>query len=90
VGVWWDRQGGELRSATVKGFTDTPVVDTTGAGDAFSGGFLYGYLSGYPYEKAAELGNACGYLKSLNVGARNMPSRERVEQFLQGKGWESL
>ncbi len=71
-------------------FTDTGVVDTTGAGDAFHGGFLYGYLQGWPIEKCSVLANACGYLKSLNVGARSMPSRSVVEDFLKKKGWASL
>ncbi|MEA5001933.1 MAG: carbohydrate kinase family protein [Christensenella sp.] len=87
--VAW-REGDMVRSALVSGFTDTPVVDTTGSGDAFAGGFLYGYLNGYPIEKAAQLGNACGYLKALNIGARNMPKRETVEAFLRKKGWDSL
>jgi sugar/nucleoside kinase (ribokinase family) len=88
--AWRGDDSDEIRSAAVPAFTDTAVVDTTGAGDAFSGGFLYGYLNGYPYDKAAQLGNACGYLKALNIGARNMPSREKVETFLRSKGWESL
>ncbi len=36
------------------------VVDTTGAGDAFLGGFLAGLHAGLDLESAARLGNACG------------------------------
>jgi sugar/nucleoside kinase (ribokinase family) len=36
------------------------VIDTTGAGDLFASGFLYGYLKGYPLEKCARLGNLLG------------------------------
>lgn len=36
------------------------VVDSTGAGDLFASGFLYGYLQGYPLTKCAEIGNRLG------------------------------
>lgn len=35
-------------------------IDTTGAGDLFSCGFLFGYLKGYPIEKCAQIGNLLG------------------------------
>jgi len=34
------------------------AVDTTGAGDLWASGFLYGYLSGWPLEKCGELASA--------------------------------
>lgn len=36
------------------------VVDTTGAGDLFASGFLWGYLKGYPLKKCGDLGNLLG------------------------------
>ncbi|MFN0064710.1 MAG: adenosine kinase [Chlamydiales bacterium] len=35
-------------------------VDTTGAGDLFASGFLYGVLEGYSLEEAAYFGSVCG------------------------------
>jgi ribokinase len=73
-------------SVTVPAFAGGGVKDTTGAGDAFQGGFLYGVLKGWDLRKAAAFANACGYLKSLRVGARNMPRLPEVENFVKTKG----
>jgi sugar/nucleoside kinase (ribokinase family) len=53
--------------ATVPGF-DVPVVDTTGAGDAFDAGFLAGWLGGEPLERTLALANVCGALSTRAVG----------------------
>jgi len=37
------------------------AIDTTGAGDLWAAGFLFGLVNGYPLEKCGELGSACGY-----------------------------
>ncbi|MEM0022370.1 MAG: carbohydrate kinase family protein [Archaeoglobaceae archaeon] len=47
------------------------VVDTTGAGDAFNAGFLYGYLKGKDLETCGKLGNYVASLCIQHVGARN-------------------
>lgn len=39
-------------------FPTQPVIDTTGAGDAFCGGFLAGIIHGLSVEEGAKLGNA--------------------------------
>lgn len=44
------------------------VVETTGAGDSFNGGFLHGYLSGWELRDCLALGNACGALSTRAVG----------------------
>ena len=49
--------------------------DTTGAGDAFRVGFLYGLLNGETIETAAEMANAVAALKCREIGARTaLPS----------------
>ncbi len=60
----------------------TEVVDTTGAGDAFAVGFLYGRMKGLPLEKCLKLGN---FVASYNVrhwGARNFPPKSEVDRLI--------
>ena len=44
-------------------------VDTTGAGDSFVGGFLYGLANGLPLEECAAVANRCGAKAIQQVGA---------------------
>jgi len=44
------------------------VVETTGAGDSFNGGFLHAYLSGWELADCLDLGNACGALSTRAPG----------------------
>jgi sugar/nucleoside kinase (ribokinase family) len=45
------------------------VVDTTGCGDAWCGGFITGLANGWDVEKAARLGSACGSLVASGLGS---------------------
>jgi sugar/nucleoside kinase (ribokinase family) len=44
------------------------VVDTTGAGDTFNAGFVYGYLAGWELARALRLGCVCGSLSTRAAG----------------------
>lgn len=44
-------------------------VDTTGAGDSFAGGFLYGLSEGWDIKKCAEFANECGARAVAQIGA---------------------
>jgi sugar/nucleoside kinase (ribokinase family) len=46
------------------------VQDTTGAGDLWAAGFLFGLVKGYPIEKCGQLGAACGYEVCQVIGAK--------------------
>ena len=48
--------------------TRVPVVDTTGAGDAFDAGFLRAFLDGRPLAEMLAMGVACGTLSTRAVG----------------------
>ena len=58
------------------------VLDSTGAGDAFNAGFIYGLLRGLRIGDAAKIGNALGAYKCMGLGARHHPSmRQLLELF---------
>ncbi|MGH9872429.1 MAG: carbohydrate kinase family protein [Pyrinomonadaceae bacterium] len=58
--------------------------DTTGSGDAFHGGFLFGLLSGKDVETSLQLANAVAALKCRDLGARTaLPSASELNKFLQ-------
>lgn len=57
--------------------------DTTGAGDAFRGGFLYGMLTGEDIETSMKLGNAVAAMKCSALGARpGLPTLQQLKTFL--------
>jgi 5-dehydro-2-deoxygluconokinase len=63
------------------------VLNVLGAGDAFASGFLYGYLQGWPLERAARMGNACGAIVVTRHGCANfMPTLDEVAAFVSGRG----
>ena len=54
----------------------TPVeqlVDTTGAGDAYTAGFLYGWVNDHSLAECAKIGTFCGSTVIQQVGARIEP-----------------
>jgi sulfofructose kinase len=53
----------------VRGFK-VRAVDTTGAGDIFHAGFIYGFLQGWPFEVILEFSNAAAALNCTASGAR--------------------
>jgi sugar/nucleoside kinase (ribokinase family) len=61
--------------------------DTTGAGDAFHTGFLYGLLQGEEIETCLRLGCAVAALKCRALGARTaLPRLPELNNFLTGEG----
>jgi len=58
--------------------------DTTGAGDAFRVGLLYGMLTGRSVEESAAMANAVAALKCREVGARTaLPRADELTTFLK-------
>ena len=73
----------------VPGFA-VDAVDTTGAGDAFHGGFLYAMLQGWDLARVATFANAVAAINCRTLGGRRgLPTRDEVaallaDQDLQG------
>jgi len=68
----------------VPGF-EIDCVDTTGAGDAFHGGFIYGLVKGMSVEETLRFANAVAALKCRAVGARTgLPRLDEVNALLAG------
>ncbi|WP_297092808.1 ADP-dependent ribose-1-phosphate kinase [Thermococcus sp.] len=65
------------------------VVDSTGAGDSFDAGVIYGVLNGWSLEEAARLGMVLAYLTVQKVGARSaVVPLERVVKVAEETGIE--
>lgn len=56
------------------------LVDTTGAGDLYASGFLYGYLRGWSLKACAELGGKCAGEIIQHMGAR---TQKPLSQFVK-------
>src|SRR5262249_14493967 len=59
------------------------AVDTTGAGDAFHGGFIYGLLNEYSIERTLRFAHAVAARKCQRLGARTgLPTLAEVNAML--------
>jgi sugar/nucleoside kinase (ribokinase family) len=60
------------------------AVDTTGAGDVFHAGFIYGLLQNWEVEEILRFANTTAALKCRDLGGRKgIPTLEVVQQFLK-------
>jgi sulfofructose kinase len=74
----------------VPGFR-VPAVDTTGAGDAFHGGFLYAMLQGWDLRRGAVFANAVAAINCQTLGGRRgLPTLPQVEALLSAHRQSSL
>ena len=72
-------------------FIDTPgfpvpggCKDTTGAGDSFRAGLLYGIVKGESIDESARMANAVAALKCRAIGARtSLPKLNELRSLLE-------
>lgn len=63
------------------------IYNILGAGDAFAAGFIYGYVKGWDWHKAARMGNACGAIVVTRHGCANfMGYEDEVVKFIEERG----
>lgn len=60
----------ESKITRIKAHLGNPPVDTTGAGDLWAAGFLFGIAHGFSIEKSGALASACGYEVCQVIGAQ--------------------
>jgi sugar/nucleoside kinase (ribokinase family) len=81
-----------LSSGAVRWFPGrrVEVVDTIGAGDAFTAGVCYALLQGWPLEKACVFGNFIGACACEGEGARSssIPDASSISAILTSLGLE--
>jgi sugar/nucleoside kinase (ribokinase family) len=63
-----------------------PVTDTTGAGDIFHAGFIFGLLQGWPLHRQLEFACASAALNCTAVGARGRIETVSVIEDLMANG----
>jgi sugar/nucleoside kinase (ribokinase family) len=68
---------GEIVKVAPTGSSD--IIDTTGAGDLWASGFLYGLVNDLPLEQCGKIASACGYEVCRVVGA-----------VIPDDGWERI
>jgi sugar/nucleoside kinase (ribokinase family) len=65
-------------------FSGHKIVDTTGAGDVFHGGFLYAHSQGWDTKTCARFASAVSYINCTSLGGRaGIPNRKVVDEFLK-------
>ncbi|MCO5208255.1 MAG: carbohydrate kinase family protein [Caldilinea sp.] len=72
------RRGAEIAEARPLPVT---VVDTTGAGDSFNAGFVYGHLAGWSLQRTVDFAAACGSASTRAAGG--IESQPTVEEALE-------
>jgi len=73
-GTWYHRKAFRVKN-----------VDTTGAGDAFHAGYLYGLLQNMNISERLRLGAATAALKCTRLGARALPKLREINKFLKSR-----
>ncbi len=66
------------------GFRPPVCKDTTGAGDAFRAGFIYGLATGLSIEETLRCANGVAALSCRELGARaGLPNQKELEEFIK-------
>jgi sugar/nucleoside kinase (ribokinase family) len=72
-------------SFVVPTYKNVKRVDTTGAGDNFAAGFIFGLTRDYPLRECAACANAAASVSIQYVGAKGAGSVRQLEEMLAGE-----
>lgn len=82
-GAWYLADDGRKKMKHQPIF-DVNVMDTTGCGDVFHGGYVAALAEGMPREERIRFATAASALKAMKMGAQaGIPHRAEVERFLK-------
>ena len=77
--VCWLLSGDSRWALPAQPTHEGPIVDATGAGDAFAAGFLWAFLAGEPLLRCASLGHVAAGFCLASMGCRaGLPTREAL------------
>ena len=63
----------------IKSFNKGKIIDTTGAGDIYAGGFIHGLINDFSLKKCGEIGSICAGQIITQLGSRsNIDLRELI------------
>ena len=70
-------------SEEIKSLISGKIIDTTGAGDLYAGGFIHGLINNYSLKKCGEIGSLCAGHIITQLGSRsNIDLKELINQNL--------
>ena len=65
----------------IKSMPKGKIIDTTGAGDIYAGGFIHGLINNYSLKKCGEIGSICAGHIITQLGSRsNIDLKELIKQ----------
>jgi 2-dehydro-3-deoxygluconokinase len=67
---------------------ETNAINSTGAGDFFNAGFVFGYTKHKDLESAGIFGNAVAAFAISRFGDERYPCRAEVEKLVKGYEWK--
>ena len=89
--VYYERTGGELVSKEISAARCRRKVDTTGSGDGYMSGFLYGYVKGHDTESCCRLGSTIASFIIESMGCcTSAPDEEELLRRFNEEGHYAL
>ena len=67
---------------------EVDIIDRVGSGDAFTAGFLYGYLAELDDSYKVEFAAASAALKHTILGDVNLVTKDEVEKLFKGVSYD--